>query len=55
MPCINAGDVRKTLDTIEELVKLVEESLYHLRLDRAAKAYHERSLALLAKLEGEAS
>jgi hypothetical protein len=35
--------------TIERLSALVEESLYHLRLDEAAKAYHERSLTALGK------
>jgi hypothetical protein len=34
---------------IERLSALVEESLYHLRLDEAAKAYHERALNALGK------
>ena len=34
---------------IERLSALVEESLYHLRLDEAAKAYHERALTALGK------
>ncbi len=37
---------------IEEIAKLVSESLYHLRLDDAARNYHNRVLAALAKLSG---
>jgi hypothetical protein len=32
---------------IERLRRLVEESLFHLRLDRAAESYHHRALAAL--------
>jgi hypothetical protein len=32
----------------------VEESLYHLRLDDGAKAYHERALAALTKEKSDA-
>lgn len=35
-----------------ELLELVEESLYHLRLDDAAKNYHNRALAIIAKAKG---
>ena len=34
-------------EVVERLRSLVEESLYHLRLDKAAKAYHEKALAAL--------
>jgi hypothetical protein len=37
-----------------ELYALVEESLFHLRLDGRAEAYHNRALAALAKARGEA-
>ena len=36
-----------------ELYALVEESLFHLRLDARAKAYHDKALSALAKARGE--
>ena len=41
--------IQQQLAEIERLSALVEESLYHLRLDEAAEAYHERVLAALGK------
>lgn len=41
--------IQQQLAEIERLSALVEESLYHLRLDEAAEAYHERALAALGK------
>jgi len=50
---INPGGP-EAVRTIEALAALVEESLYHLRLDEAAKAYHERALTALSNLrEGQ--
>jgi hypothetical protein len=49
-----SGGIRQSLDALEaaqaeiaRLTLLVEESLYHLRLDDRAKAYHEKALAAL--------
>jgi hypothetical protein len=38
---------------VSTLTLLVEESLYHLRLDERAKNYHERALAALAQTQSE--
>lgn len=56
-----AKKVSQAADTIESLladkarlVGLVKESLYHLRLDKAAKAYHERALSALSRSQNNA-
>jgi hypothetical protein len=36
-----------------DLAALIEESLYHLRLDDGAKAYHGRAIAMLSHLRGD--
>ena len=40
--------IEPVMEENERLKLLVEESLYHLRLDERAKSYHERALAALS-------